>query len=130
MLINQKYEHGKPRSHVSLSCPYECWRKLGGLREEDSLFFTHQVKETGSSVAGRKNFGQDTDDNELNCVGWKSSNHAGTSLDPGMENHYMVPEQERVEHGEGPNKHHAMEAQIRNPQQRSAVGHPDVKVGG
>ena len=30
------------------------------------------------------------------------SNHEGTPLDSGMENHYMVAEQERVEHDDGP----------------------------
>ena len=38
----------------------------------------------------------------MNCLRWSGSGHAGTTLDPGMENHFMVAEQERVEHDEGP----------------------------
>ena len=38
----------------------------------------------------------------MNCLRWSGSGHAGSTLDPGMENHFMVAEQERVEHDEGP----------------------------
>ena len=42
----------------------------------------------------------------------------------------MVAELERLGHEEGPSESDKMEAQIRISQQRSAVGHSDVKVGG
>ena len=42
----------------------------------------------------------------------------------------MVAEQERVTHDDGPDLRYTMEALIRIPQQRSAVRHHDVEVGG
>ena len=42
----------------------------------------------------------------------------------------MVAEQKCMEHEKELNKRDNMEAQIRIPQQRSAVGYSDVEVGG
>ena len=61
------------------SCPDANRRKLGELQEKDCLPIAHQVEENESAVVDRKN--------------------CGHNLDPGMENNYMVAEQERVRHG-------------------------------
>ena len=41
----------------------------------------------------------------------------------------MVAEQERVGHDDGPGSCDTMETQIRMPQKRRAVGHPNVEAG-
>ena len=52
------------------------------------------------------------------------------ALHCGMENYDMVGEQKRVGHEDGSGEREKMETQIRVSQQRSAVAHPYVKVGG
>ena len=84
-----------------LSCSDVCRRKLGGLLEEESLFFAHQVEEDGSANNSRKGRGQNLDDYELGCLRWSVSGHEGTSLYFGTENQYMVAEQECVRYEEG-----------------------------
>ena len=84
------------------SCPDVCRRKLGGLQEKDRLLIAHQIEENGSVDVGRKNRGQNLDDNELGYLRWRGSNHEGTPFGSGMENHYMVAEQEREKYGDGP----------------------------
>ena len=42
----------------------------------------------------------------------------------------MVAEQKRMEYEKGPSERDKMEAQIRIPQQRSAMRYSNVKVGG
>ena len=85
------------------------------------------MEKNGSADDGRKKRGENVDDYEL---GYRGSGHEGLSIYSGMENHVMVAEQKRTGHEKRSSERDKMEAQIRIPQQRSAVGYSDVEMGG
>ena len=109
-----------------LSCLDACRRKLGGNRIRTAQSLRKQMEENRSADAGRKIVDKiwmtmnwatyDGDVPIMKALGWRSTT--------------WWRSRSAWEMATDPYQRHTMEVQIRIPQQRSAVEHADVELGG